>query len=92
MPLPTMAAGVMLTRLFTMGMPNSRLMSSPVLTRFLALLIILSYTLRQRASTVVARAQSSRLIPIVIVRTSRFSWSIILFVSMTSDMFITCAS
>ena len=61
--------------------------SRPVFTKSLAQAVILSYILahsRPRSESI----QSKRLIPMVMVRTSRFSCSIIWFVSLTSNRFI----
>ena len=84
---PIKAIGVTETRLFTTGIPNSAAILSPVATRSFALVVILLYIF----SFMISRSlsiQSRRLIPIVIVRTSRFSCSIILFVSLTSKILI----
>ncbi|MNZ79676.1 hypothetical protein D3C78_982860 [compost metagenome] len=77
------AIGVTEIRLLTIGTPNCLSRSSPVLTSFSADLVILSYTFWLKVLISVC-AQSMRLIPIVIVRTSRFISRIILFVSCTS--------
>ncbi len=84
---PTRETGVIEIRLFTIGIPYSILISSPTATKFLAMRTILSVIfLHSRPRSL--STQSNRLIPIVIVRTSRFSSSIILFVSMTSFILI----
>ena len=79
--------GVTEMRLFTMGMPNSASISSPVFTRSLAERVILSYIFRQ-AALGSASQQSSREMPIVTVRTSRCCWSIISMVCKISPLFI----
>lgn len=61
--------------------------SQPTLTRFSALRAILSYTLRQESS-ISCEQQSSREMPMVIVRISKFSSSIICIVSRMSLVFI----
>ena len=79
--------GVTEIRLLTMGMPNSFSISAPVETSLSAVPVILSYIFRLHTSVLLS-IQSSRLMPSVIVRTSRFSFSIIAFVSITSLKFI----
>ena len=80
------AAGVTETRLLTMGMPNSRSISSPTLTRFWAWQVMRSYTFWQVASSLSAM-QSKREMPMVMVRISSFCSSIILMVAIISDVF-----
>ena len=64
--------GVTLIRLFTIGIPSSVSISSPVFTRSRAVRQIFSYT--RSAHRFASRSeQSSRLIPSVIVRISKFS-------------------
>ena len=70
------ATGVTEMRLLTMGTPNSLSICSPVATRCSARRVIRSYTLSQSffSSSV---TQENREMPMVIVRTSSFWWSII---------------
>ena len=80
---PTSATGVMEIRLLTIGIPNSLSIFSPVDTRSFASVVIFLYIFSfslSRSESI----QSIRLIPNVIVLTSRFSSSIIWFVSTTS--------
>ena len=63
-------AGVIDTLLFTIGIPYSVPMSLPILTRFLADSVILSYTLRHMVS-IFSEMQSNSDMPSVIVLTSR---------------------
>ena len=83
----SMAMGVTATRLLIIGTPYSFSISQPTLTRFSALRAILSYTLRQESS-ISCEQQSSREMPMVIVRISKFSSSIICIVSRMSLVFI----
>ena len=85
-PAKIMAAGVMEIRLLTMGIPNSFSISSPVLTKSLAQRVIFSYT-RSHTTSMSLSQQSSSEIPMVMVRTSRFSSWIIIIVSKISLLF-----
>ena len=73
---PTMAMGVTETLLLMTGTPYSTPSSLPTFTRLPASLTILSWIFLHRASRS-GSMQSRRLIPIVIVLTSRFSWETI---------------
>ena len=73
---PTRAMGVTEILLFTMGMPNSLSISSPVDTSLSAVAVIFWYIFPHSLSRSVS-TQSRRLMPRVMVRTSRFSSSII---------------
>ena len=84
---PTRAMGVTDIRLFTIGMPKSCSISRPVATSSFARAVILLYIFWFKASRLLS-AQSKRLIPKVIVRTSSFSCSIMLLVSFTSYILI----
>ncbi len=84
---PTIAAGVMETRLFTIGTPISRPISSPVFTRFFARRVSFAYILSHVAFSDES-AQSRSDMPIVMVLTSRLSSRTILFVSRTSERLI----
>ena len=72
--------GVTEMRLFTIGTPISRSISRPTFTRFSACRAMRLYTrlARRRLSS---QTQLNREMPMVIVRTSSFSWSIIRRVS-----------
>ena len=83
--------GVTEMRLLTMGMAYSRSMAFPVATRSFALPVMRRYMLLQRTS-MLSLIQSRREMPNVMVLTSRFSFSIIWLVSITSLMFIMAAS
>ena len=69
---PIRAIGVTEIRLFTIGIPNSFSIEAPTLTRSFAVVVIFLYIFSQVAS-ISASIQSRRLIPRVMVRTSRFS-------------------
>ncbi len=84
---PISATGVTLIRLLTIGTPNSAAISSPVFTSLSARPSIFSLIFAQVFCTSLS-IQSRRLMPIVMVRTSKFSFSIIWFVSVTSLMLI----
>src|SRR5574344_422352 len=79
--------GVTEILLLTMGTPNSAAISSAVLASFPAYLAILSWIFWHVLSTSES-AQSSRLMPIVTVLTSRFSCWIIFWVSKASLILI----
>ena len=82
-----MAIGVTEIRLLMIGIPSSRSICSPVATSFSARRVTLSYTLS--ASTLMSSAARSRSeMPIVMVRMSRCSSSIILMVSRISFVLI----
>ncbi len=80
-----MDIGVTDILLLIIGIPYSLSICSPVVTSFSAILVILSYILSRDFFPELS-AQSSRDIPAVIVRISRFSSSIILIVSIISDV------
>ena len=80
---PIKAIGVTEILLFTIGIPNSFSISLPVDTRFSARVVILLYIFSLSLSRSLSM-QSNKLIPRVIVLTSRFSFSIISLVSNTS--------
>ena len=84
---PTKPIGVTEIRLLTIGIPYFFSISSPVLTKSFATVVILLYIFLHKTS-ISWSIQSNKLIPIVIVRTSKFSCSIILFVSATSNKLI----
>ena len=79
----SMAMGVTLMRLLTMGIPYFFSMDSPTSTNLAALAVILSYIFWQETSISLS-AQSKRDIPMVMVRISRFSSWIMVIVSMIS--------
>ena len=84
---PTNAIGVTEILLCTTGTPYISEIFSPVATRCFAFVVIFLYILLQVSSTS-APTQSRRLIPIVMVLTSRFILETIAFVSKTSFILI----
>ena len=84
---PTSAIGVTEMRLLTIGIPYKPSISLPVSTSLSAFvhILFLMFSLSFSRSPLI---QSRREMPIVIVRTSRFSCRIILLVSSTSSLVI----
>ena len=74
--------GVTDTRLLTIGIPSSAAISSPTVTKSLALDTILLYTF-SAALSISESIQSRSEIPMVMVRTSKFCSSIMAMVSVT---------
>ena len=81
------ATGVTEMRLFTIGTPNSDSMARPTFTRFSAWRVMRSYT-RTHSALSSSLTQDSREMPMVMVRTSSFWWSIICSVCRISEVVI----